>query len=25
MHGYVTHGLILVMLSFFIGGIFRSD
>lgn len=25
MHGYVTHGLILVMLSFFIVGIFRSD
>lgn len=25
IHGYVTHGLILVMLSFFIIGIFRSD
>ena len=25
MHGYVTHSLILVMLSFFIVGIFRSD
>lgn len=25
IHGYVTHGLILVMLSFFIVGIFRSD
>ena len=25
IHGYITHGLILVMLSFFIVGIFRSD
>lgn len=25
IHGYVTHGLILVMLSFFIVGIFRTD
>ena len=25
LHGYVTHGLILTMLSFFIIGIFRSD
>lgn len=25
IHGYITHGLILVMLSFFIIGIFRSD
>ncbi|MBT8172795.1 MAG: hypothetical protein HKP26_04585 [Nitrosopumilus sp.] len=25
IHGYVTHSLILVMLSFFIIGIFRSD
>ena len=25
LHGYVTHSLILVMLSFFIIGIFRSD
>ncbi|MCV0410105.1 hypothetical protein [Nitrosopumilus sp.] len=25
IHGYVTHGLILTMLSFFIVGIFRSD
>ena len=25
IHGYVTHSLILVMLSFFIVGIFRSD
>jgi hypothetical protein len=25
IHGYITHGLILVMLSFFIVGIFRTD
>ncbi|AJW69903.1 hypothetical protein [Nitrosopumilus adriaticus] len=25
IHGYVTHSLILVMLSFFIIGVFRSD
>jgi hypothetical protein len=25
IHGYITHGLILTMLSFFIVGIFRSD
>ena len=25
IHGYITHSLILVMLSFFIVGIFRSD
>lgn len=25
VHGYITHGLILVMLSFFIVGIFRTD
>lgn len=25
IHGYVTHGLILTMLSFFMIGIFRSD
>ena len=25
IHGYVTHSLILIMLSFFIVGIFRSD
>lgn len=25
IHGYITHGLILIMLSFFIVGIFRSD
>ncbi len=25
IHGYITHGLILIMLLFFIVGIFRSD
>ncbi|MBT8242675.1 MAG: hypothetical protein HKP34_03055 [Nitrosopumilus sp.] len=25
IHGYITHSLILIMLSFFIVGIFRSD